>query len=215
VDRAHIHNVLNGVDLPAPGRTRKRPERPELLFVGRAGDPNKGLEYLLAALPQLPAEVRLRCLSVRPLKDDPIHSLIGSLGISERVRFEGKVPRAELELAYRDAAIVVLPSLFEGFGLPAIEALAAGTPVVATRAGALPEVLGQAGLGRQVPLRDPEALADAIRDVLERWEQEQHAVVAARDHIERSFGWPEVARRTAEVYAEVERGWRASGNPLP
>ena len=96
-----------------------------------------------------------------------------------------------------------MPSLFEGFGLPAIEALAAGTPVVASDAGALPEVLDRAGAGRRVPARDPRALADAIRAVLADWEAEQRKVLAARGQLEAAFGWPEVARRTAALYARV------------
>ncbi len=200
---ARIHNVLNGVELPPAGATRKRPAPPELLFVGRAGDPNKGLEHLLDALTQLPDEVRLRCLCDRPLRDDAIHARIERLRLGARVRFEGKVPRAALEAAYRDAAIVVLPSLFEGFGLPAIEALAAGTPVVATNAGALPEVLGQAGAGRAVERGSAPALAAEIRALLGDWEAEQRRVLEARPRIERAFGWPGVAARTVAVYSRV------------
>ena len=200
---ARVHDVLNGVELPPAGVPRKRPGRPELLFVGRAGDPNKGLEFLLDALTRLPDPVRLRCLCDRPLRGDPIHDQIERLGLAGRVRFDGKVSREALEAAYRDAAVVLLPSLFEGFGLPAVEGLAAGTPVVATDAGALPEVLEHAGAGRRVPRADAPALAAAIDEVLGDWEGEQERVLAARPRIERAFGWAEVAARTAGVYRRV------------
>jgi glycosyltransferase involved in cell wall biosynthesis len=203
VPERRIHNLYNGVELPPPGRPRARSARPELLFAGRANDANKGLEVLLAALALLPNDISLRCMCEPPRPGDPIHATLRRLGLETPVRFEGKVPRAQLEAAYRDAAIAVVPSLFEGFGLPAVEALAAGTPVIASDAGALPEVLDRAGAGRRVPARDPHALARAIRSLLDDWEAEQRKVLAARAQIEAVFGWPEVARRTAELYARV------------
>lgn len=197
-----IHNVHNGVDLPTPGTLRPRPEQPELLFVGRCSDPNKGLEHLLDALARLPEPFVLRVLDRFPA-DTWLERRVNELGIGHRIRWEGKLPRTDLEAAFREATIVVLPSLFEGFGLPAVEALAAGTPVVCTTAGALAEVIRTAGVGALVPAADPSALAGAIADVWKRWEAEQAACVAARDRIERAFGWPEVAARTARVYEHV------------
>ncbi len=207
VDAQRMHNVHNGVDLPDPGHPRTRAKRPELLFVGRAGDPNKGLEYLFSALALLPPEVSLRVLDAYP-ENSPLEDRLRELHLLERVRFEGKLQRAELEAAFREASVVVLPSLFEGFGLPAIEALAAGTPVVATRAGALPEVLGVAGAGVLVPPADGAALAKAIGEVLEHWEDAQREALAARPTLEAHFGWPRVAARTAEVYETVLERWR-------
>jgi glycosyltransferase involved in cell wall biosynthesis len=197
-----IHNVHNGVDLPAPGKRRSRPGQPELLFVGRCSDPNKGLEHLLGALAQLPEPFVLRVLDRFPA-DSSLERQVNELRIGHRIRWEGKLPRADLEAAFRDATIVVLPSLFEGFGLPAVEALAAGTPVVCTTAGALTEVILTAGVGTLVPPADPAALAAAIVGVWGRWEEEQAACVAARERIEQAFGWPEVAARTAQVYEHV------------
>lgn len=206
VRRSHIINVHNGVDLPEPGVPRTKPAAPELLFVGRSGDPNKGLEYLISALALLPAEVSLRVLDVYP-DNTPMATQIDQLNLGERIRFEGKLPREELEAAFRDAAITVLPSLFEGFGLPAIEALAAGTPVVATRAGALPEVLEAAGAGVLVDPADAADLAKGIAGVLEHWEDVQRDVLAARPRLEHRFGWPQVAARTAQAYARVLSEW--------
>jgi glycosyltransferase involved in cell wall biosynthesis len=203
VSLRRIHNLHNGVLLPPSAGPRARPARPELLFVGRAGDPNKGLEVLLEALALLPGPLALRCLCEPPHPGDPVHAALRRLDLESRVSFEGKVPSVRLESAYREAAIAVLPSLFEGFGLPAIEALAAGTPVIASDAGALPEVLDRAGAGRRVPARDPRALAEAIRALLADWEAEQRKVLAARGQLEAAFGWPQVARRTAALYARV------------
>jgi glycosyltransferase involved in cell wall biosynthesis len=212
VRRRRIHNVLNGVDLPPAGRVRGMPAPPELLFVGRAGDPNKGLEHLLAAMPLIPAEVRLRVLDDFPAGTELARQM-RDLGLQDRVSFDGKIPRSNLETAYRTAAIVVVPSLFEGFGLPAIEGLAAGTPVVATSAGALPEVLGAVGAGRVVSPADPPALAKAICETLDTWTEAQRAALAARARIEACFSWHQVAERTEAVYQAVlaRRSRRASG----
>ncbi|MFI5315644.1 MAG: glycosyltransferase family 4 protein [Myxococcota bacterium] len=203
-----IHDVRNGVVLSAPSARRERPRRHELLFVGRCGDPNKGLEYLLQALALLPREVGLRVLDDFPA-GTPLAETTRALRLAPRVRFSGKVSAEELAQAYASASAVVLPSLFEGFGLPAIEALAAGTPVVATRAGALPEVISDAGAGRLVPPRDPPALAKAIAFVLENWDAEHAEALAARPRLESVFGWRPTAERTLRVYEGVLREWRS------
>jgi glycosyltransferase involved in cell wall biosynthesis len=197
-----IHDVRNGVELPDRPVRRARPARPELLFVGRCGDPNKGLEFLLEALALLPHEVGLRVLDYFPAFTS-LEKTLRARNLLGRVRFTGKVSSEELAAAYRDAAAVVVPSLFEGFGLPAIEALAAGTPVVASRAGALPEVIADAGAGTLVPPRDPAALAKAIGEVLERWDDAHAQALAARPRIEAIFGWRPTAERTLALYERV------------
>lgn len=205
VSPARIHVIGNGVELPPPGRRRPAPEELRLLFLGRCGDPNKGLEHLLVALSLLPSSVHLHVLDTAP-EGTPLAALVRRLGLAARVHFVGKVSPDALDAAYRSAAVVVLPSLFEGFGLPAIEALAVGTPVVATRAGALPEVLGVAQAGRLVPPADPAGLAKAISEVLQDWEREHARALDARARIEAEFGWAEIARRTEAVYARVRSG---------
>src|SRR5437764_15068040 len=86
------------------------------------------------------------------------------LGLNGRVEFAGHVEKQELAELYRGAACLVFPSRYEGFGLPALEAMASGTPVVATAAGALPEVAGDAAV--LVDERDPAALAGGIERAL-------------------------------------------------
>jgi glycosyltransferase involved in cell wall biosynthesis len=199
---ARIREVANGVSFPEPAPARARPARTELLFVGRCGDPNKGFEFLLRALALLPAEVGARVLDAEPI-GTPLAEELDALGLRPRVRFDGKLSRAALERAYRDAAVVVVPSLFEGFGLPALEALAVGTPVVATTAGAAPEVLGTAAAGRLVPPADPAALAKGVAETLEDWPREHARARAARARLEAAYAWPGIAERTEAVYREV------------
>jgi glycosyltransferase involved in cell wall biosynthesis len=197
-----IHFVSNGAELPPLVAPRPRPPRDELLFVGRCGDPNKGLEVLLDALALLPRNVELRVLDTYPIGTG-LDRQIRDLRLKDRIHFEGKVPRSRLEEVYGEATVVVVPSLFEGFGLPAIEGLAAGTPVVASRAGALPEVLATARAGRLVPPRDPAALAQAVNTVLSDWRSEHEAACKARSRIEATFSWDRIAERTETVYRHV------------
>jgi glycosyltransferase involved in cell wall biosynthesis len=104
---------------------------------------------------------------------------------------------------YSSAEIAVTASLYEGFGLPAAEAMACGTPVIATRAGALPEIVGEHGTGILVPPADPPALAAAIKRLLADKQLRQRMGDAARKRIEESFSWEGAARKTLEVYQEV------------
>ncbi|MGZ4256158.1 MAG: glycosyltransferase family 4 protein [Gaiellaceae bacterium] len=118
-------------------------------------------------------------------------------GIATRVEFRGHVSKDELAALYRGAACLVFPSRYEGFGLPALEAMASGTPVVATRAGAIPEVTGGAAI--LVDDRNPAALAGGIERAL----ADRERLVAAGLARAAGFTWAETARRTLAVYREL------------
>jgi glycosyltransferase involved in cell wall biosynthesis len=118
-------------------------------------------------------------------------------GLATRVEFRGHVAQDELAALYRGAACLVFPSRYEGFGLPVLEAMASGTPVVATTAGALPEVSGNAAI--LVDERNPVALAGGI----ERAIADRERLVKAGLERARRFTWAETARRTLEVYREL------------
>jgi glycosyltransferase involved in cell wall biosynthesis len=118
-------------------------------------------------------------------------------GLAARVEFMGHVERDELAALYRGAACLVFPSRYEGFGLPALEAMASGTPVVATTAGALPEVTGDAAI--LVDDRSPASLAGAIERAL----ADRDRLVTAGLRRAAQFTWAETARRTLEVYRSL------------
>ncbi|MCX5910133.1 MAG: glycosyltransferase, partial [Deltaproteobacteria bacterium] len=128
---------------------------------------------------------------------------VEKMGLSSRVSFTGKVPAETLRSLYRSSAAVVLPSLYEGFGLPAAEAMACGTPVVATRVGALPEVIGEDEAGILVPPRNPQALARGILRVLQNEGERGKMRLAGRQRVEEFFTWRKVAERTVAVYKEL------------
>jgi glycosyltransferase involved in cell wall biosynthesis len=207
--------VWNGLDtdLFSPDPAVPRDEG-GILCVGRASDPNKGIRTLLAALAKLAPPARLTLVDAGSSGHDA-RKWARSLGCADRLDITGRVPVEALVNCYRRAALVVVPSRYEGFGLPAVEAMACGTPVVATSAGALPEVMRVAGGGLLVPRDDPDALAKAIDTLLGQAEMRRAMGARARPLVEASFSWPRVAQRTAQIYHEVveERSRTRRGPP--
>jgi glycosyltransferase involved in cell wall biosynthesis len=203
VRRERLCMLANGVDTelyrPDPQVLR---DPNEILCVGRASDPNKGVATLVEALARLPARVRLTLVD-DPHPDNGARVRARELGCADRLDVVGRVPTERLLELYRRAALVAVPSRYEGFGLPAAEAMACGTPVVATSAGGLPEVVSTGGGGVLVPKDDPEALAAAIGDLLERPEARAELGARGRRGIAEAYSWPRIARATAEVYAQV------------
>jgi glycosyltransferase involved in cell wall biosynthesis len=119
-----------------------------------------------------------------------------ALGLESRVEFNGHVEREELASLYRGAACLVFASRYEGFGLPVLEAMASGTPVVAVRSSSIPEVAGGAAV---LVERDAEALAAGIEQAL----SDRERLRAAGLERAAQFSWAETARRTAAVYGAL------------
>jgi glycosyltransferase involved in cell wall biosynthesis len=171
-----ISVVRNGIDTerfaPTPSDLRARlglAEAQVLLFVGFC-TARKGLEYLAAALRQLPPQVHL--LVIGRWDERYRRQVLAAAGdAAPRVLALGYVPDEDLPAYYTMADLFVMPSLLEGFGLPIAEALACGTAVVTTAAGACPEVVGPGGL--VVPAMDANALALAIGSLLQQPERRQ------------------------------------------
>jgi glycosyltransferase involved in cell wall biosynthesis len=203
VRRDRLEMVGNGLDtqLYSPDPAVRRSES-EILCVGRASDPNKGIRTLIAALARLASPVRLTLVD-DGAPGNEARKWASSLGCADRLHVTGRIPTDALVHLYRRAALVVVPSRYEGFGLPAAEAMACGTPVVATSAGALPEVMGVGNGGLLVPPDDPEALAKAIATLLEQPDTRREMGTRAHPLIEAAFSWPRVAERTAQIYREV------------
>ncbi len=203
VSPERLSMVANGVDteLYSPDASvAKDPD--EVLCVGRASDPNKGLVHLIDAFAKLPARVKLTLVDdAHP--DNVALKRAQELGCADRLALVGRVPTEELVRLYRRAAVVAVPSRYEGFGLPAAEAMACGTPVVTTRAGALPEVVARGGGGLTVPTNDANAFAAAIERLLDAPEQRAALGAKGRAGVVAAYSWPQVAAATAEVYAEA------------
>ncbi len=205
VDPQKIKVVYNGLDTevftPLPEIT-KIPN--SLIFVGNSEDRKKGLLYLLQALRHLPEEVTLTVVDGGAPHRSFAPSLAEKFKISHRVYFAAKIEPQELVKFYCQAEIAVVPSLYEGFGFPAAEAMACALPVVACQAGALPEVVGNdAKCGLLVPPRDAQALAQAISYLLKNEALRQQMGQAARQRILTLFSWERAARQMVDIYREV------------
>ena len=198
-----IRNVLNGLDTdfycPDPAVPRSDTE---LLCVGRASDPNKGVRNLLGALARLPEEFSLTLVdNAHP--DNDAFKWAREAGVAHRLKITGRVEADTLVDLYRRAALTVVPSRYEGFGLPAVESMACGTPVVACRAGALPEVMALCAGGTLVDRDSPSALAAGIREMMASPDRRRDLGEGARERVASNLSWRRVAQVTADGYSEV------------
>jgi glycosyltransferase involved in cell wall biosynthesis len=173
-----------------------------IVSVASADSPLKGVATLLRAFAKLVTERTAELTLVgKPTPGGPTDRLVSELALGDRVRFVSGISDDELAELIASAELAVVPSLYEGFSLPAVEHMASGTPLIATRTGALPEVVGDAA--RLVPPGDAEELAAALRALLDSpAERERLAGVALR-RVQERFAWPAVARATVAQYREA------------
>jgi len=169
---------------------------PYALFVG-ALQPRKDPITALEAIALVDAELRLVLVGPDKGSEAEARLLASKLGLADRVEFAGHVEKGDLAELYRGAACLVFPSRYEGFGLPVVEAMASGTPVVAAATGSIPEVAGEAAI--LVPPGDPSALAGGIERAIADRDRLVRAGLERAGH----FSWSETARRTLAVYQEL------------
>jgi glycosyltransferase involved in cell wall biosynthesis len=206
----NLRVVPNGIktDLfyPMPDIEREK----NLIIVTNSADTAlKGLSYLLQAVAELTKTRDLRLLVVgQPHKNGGVARLIGELGIGSLVTFTGRVDHGVFVRLYARATMAVVPSLYEGFGIPAGEAMACGVPVISTTGGALPEVVGDAGV--LVPPADAKALAQAIKELLDHPARARQLGQAGLKRVRASFTWQKAAEKIVEVYREAIRDHRRS-----
>ncbi len=176
-----------------------------IVATASADVPLKGLVPLLEAVAKLRTERDVELVVVgRPKPGGTAAAAIDRLGIADCVRFVSGVSETELVDLFGSATVAVVPSLYEGFSLPAIETLACGTPLVATTAGALPEVVGPDGVSAlHVPPGDPEALALAIGRVLDDPELAARLGAAGRARVVELYTWRAVAEKTVTWYRQA------------
>jgi glycosyltransferase involved in cell wall biosynthesis len=195
---AVVHNGVDASVFRPPNGVEREPGR--LLFVGSSEDRKKGVKYLLQALAGLPERFRLKIVDGRRYPGRVYaSSLVEKLGISSRVEFRDKITNQELIEEYARAEMMVVSSLFEGFGLPALEAMACGVPLVCTTAGALPEV----ATPECAALIEPRS-AQAIREAVLRLDgdvegRERMSKAGRRRALER-FSWAAAAEKVEEHY---------------
>jgi glycosyltransferase involved in cell wall biosynthesis len=162
----------------------------------------KGLLPLLEALAKVRTERHAELVIVgRPRGDSLVPATIERLGLEGAVTLAGVVPAERLVELYAEAEVAVVPSLYEGFSLPAIEAMACGVPLVSTTGGALPEVVGRHGdTALLVPPGDPGELAAALVRALDDHRLRARMGEAGRRRVLERFSWRATADATVEQY---------------
>jgi glycosyltransferase involved in cell wall biosynthesis len=172
-----------------------------VLFVGTL-EPRKNLPLLLEAFGLLRRHLDAQLLIVGAPSwlDEPIFAAHARSGVGEAARFLGSLGEEDLAVLYSHAAVFALPSLYEGFGLPVLEAMACGAPVVSSDAGPLPEIAGDAAV--LLKPEDPTAWAASLRDVLTNTRLAGELRARGFERA-RAFDWNQAAVATREVYREA------------
>ncbi len=179
-------------------------EKNRLIVTNSADMPLKGLYYLLRAISKVAQTHPVRLTVVgTPQKNGYSLKLIQKLGIGNLITFTGRIADEQFVREYARATAAVVPSVYEGFGLPVGEAMACAVPVISTTGGALPEVVGKAGL--LVPPADDQALANAILTILQQPQLAQKLGQAGYQRVHQHFTWMKAAQKTVAVYREAIR----------
>lgn len=204
VDAKDLSVVHNGIATdtfkPMP-EVARIPNR--IMATASADQPLKGLQYLLKAIKILaPTFPDIHLTVLGKLKEDgDTAKLLEQLNINEHLTFVSGIETEALVKLYAEASVVVVPSIYEGFGLPAGEAMACGVPVISTNGGALPEVVGDAGV--LVPVRDEQAIADAITELLNDQNKRETLGASGRQRILQHFSWQVAAKQFVDQYRKI------------
>lgn len=201
---AHKFRVVpNGINMdyfyPLPHIER---EDNHLLVTNSADTPLKGLKYLLHAVDSIRKKRFIKLTVVgAPKKYGAIEQLVRELNLKNCVNFTGRIEYEDFARLYASATMAVIPSVYEGFGMPAGEAMACGVPVISTTGGALPEVVGDAGI--LIPPADQNALEEAIVTLLDDPDRRQRLGEAGLSRVKSAFTWRHAAQKTVEIYKET------------
>jgi glycosyltransferase involved in cell wall biosynthesis len=178
-----------------------------LIVTNSADMPLKGLYYLLQAIAEVAQSRSIKLTVVgSPKKNGGIVKLVRELGIGNLITFTGRIDNDQFVREYAKVTAAVVPSVYEGFGLPAGEAMACAVPVISTTGGALPEVVGDAGI--LVPPADYRALARAIKSLLDHPETAARLGQAGYQRVQKHFTWRRAAQKTVAAYRETVRDHR-------
>lgn len=197
------------LDKDASRRSLGFPERKLVLFVGRI-EPLKGIDLLLGAVGGLEDARDLRVVviggdshSVEEI--GRLRGLAGQLGIGDRVNFLGAIEHDKLPLYYSAATVCVVPSYYESFGIAALEALACGTPVIASKVGGLDDIIHDGETGYLIPWHCPEPFAERLELLLGN-ERLQRTMGEAAHAFARDFTWSAIAERILALYNKALAG---------
>ncbi len=193
-------------DLFHPIETIKR-ETGRIIVTNSADTPLKGLSFLLQAISSISKKRPVRLIVIgSPQKNGPIEKLIKALDIREYIEFTGRIDNHQFVKEYARASMAVVPSLYEGFGLPAGEAMACRIPLICTSGGALPEVTGDAAV--MVPPADALSLEKAILELMDDRKKQEKLAEAGFKRVMKHFTWQATAIKTVKAYREIIHDYR-------
>ena len=205
VPQNRIHLVPNGIDTHfyKPSQTSRSAGSPQLISTASADQPLKGTVNLMQAFAQVRQQFPDAQLTLigKPKPDGPTAAAIHELDLAAHIRFVHGISDAEVVDLYHQSDLAVVPSEYEGFGLPAAEAMACGVAVVSTDGGALPEVVGQAGV--VVPKANSNALAEGITMLLNDPVRRTELAAAGRRRVEQNFSAKVVGENLVTLYKEL------------
>jgi glycosyltransferase involved in cell wall biosynthesis len=209
LDAAKVEVISNGIDLarfvpPSPDPRHDNPRQPHTILFAGFLIQRKGVRYLVEALSLLRADVpphRLVIVGEGP-EEGALRAQVAALGLADRVEFAGFQPQAVVSEWMRWARVFVLPSLEEGQGVVLLEALASGTPVIASDVDGMREVVTPE-VGLRFPARNPAALAHALQQLLTDDPRWRRMSVAARQRAVEVYDWDKIGAQVVEVYESL------------
>ena len=203
IDINKTRKVLHGIDHLTFRPIKKIKRKPNQLITTASADvPLKGLIYLIRAYDLLLKDFpELQLVVIGKLREGPTSKELDKKGIREKVKFVSDLTSEEIAQLYAESTIAVSPSVYEGFGFPAGEAMSCGIPLVSTNGGSLPEVVGDAGI--TVNHSDPLSLYQGIKELLDDEEKRLVYGKMGRERVLDKFTWERAARELVDVYKEA------------
>ena len=203
IDINKTRKVLHGIDHLTFCPIEKIKRKPNQLITTASADvPLKGLIYLIRAYDLLLKDFpELQLVVIGKLREGPTSKELDKKGIREKVKFVSDLTSNEIAQLYAESTIAVSPSVYEGFGFPAGEAMSCGIPLVSTNGGSLPEVVGDAGI--TVNHSDPLSLYQGIKELLDDEEKRLVYGKMGRERVLDKFTWERAARELVDVYKEA------------
>ena len=203
IDPSKTRKVLHGIDHKTfrPIESIKR-KKNQLITTASADVPLKGLIYLIRAYDYLLEEFPdLKLIVIGKLREGPTSNELEKRGIKDRVKFITDLTSNEIAELYAESTLAVSPSVYEGFGFPAGEAMSCGIPLVSSNGGSLPEVVGNAGI--IVEHSNPKALYQGIKELLNNEEKRSEYGQRGRERVLKKFTWKRAAEELVDVYKEA------------
>ena len=204
VNEENIDVVLNGIDLDSFTRDERVEQKPYRIITTASADvPLKGLKFLIEAMTEIIEEIPEAHLMVlgRAKEKGDIAKLISRLNLEEKISFRSGLSQSEVVSLYSSSHICVIPSLYEGFGFGAGEAMACGLPLISTQSGGLKEVIGQEAV--IIEAASSEAIIKAVKDLFSNKEKQLALSRAGRTRMEKEFNWMKAAEAYEKIYSKT------------